>query len=390
MCSFIKSGEQGFEVVDAPDKVIDFFKADVFVCESKREGEFIAFEFEVAGTADTSDFEVSWIVGLWQLRRHLSPGIVIDRCRWDPADSLVRSFVIEVIDEDIEAMLLSLMIGFRRTCSLGLECAMEAFMTSILPRFARLDALMDNAEPNPPGAQLGQTQHSMRGEGYSVVGANRIRQSILVERDLEVTHGLLAADRLVRAHNEQITAALVRRGQGVAVSAVAKAELSFVVQAPDLIGSRRHQGHTFRFDRFASPPLRFDQVVPLEYITNRRASRQLKPGMFQAKTVDNHGSAPIRMGFAHLNNETLDLNRRFVRTASWCPTMISKPCFTLLAKTSEPLVASFTTDVKTGAQLAHRVNAGMISIDEPGAFIHGTGQVPRHGHSPLVNNNALN
>ena len=120
MCSFIEFGEQRIEVVDAPDEVIHFFEADVFVCERLRKRVFIAAEFEFSRAAHTADFKVSWIFGFGQTRRHVSSGILIERCRHSAADPPVRSVIIEVFDKVVESMLLGRVIALRRTCGCGL------------------------------------------------------------------------------------------------------------------------------------------------------------------------------------------------------------------------------------------------------------------------------
>jgi hypothetical protein len=58
--------------------------------------------------------------------------------------------------ELVEAVLLLEDVGSRRTGSLGLQRSMHPFVLAVLLRMSGLDALVPDAEAQPPRRQLGQ------------------------------------------------------------------------------------------------------------------------------------------------------------------------------------------------------------------------------------------
>jgi hypothetical protein len=79
------------------------------------------------------------------------------------------------------------------------------FVTSILLRAARLDALDLDAEAQPPHGELAQAEQRVRtGEGDAVVGANGLGQTELGEDALEDWEGEDRLGRIQRFATEQI------------------------------------------------------------------------------------------------------------------------------------------------------------------------------------------
>jgi len=80
--------------------------------------------------------------------------------------------VVEDLDEVIEACLLLQEVASRWFASLFFQGEMHAFVTAILLRMARLDALDADAETQPPDGELAQVEPSMRrGKRHTVVTA---------------------------------------------------------------------------------------------------------------------------------------------------------------------------------------------------------------------------
>ena len=69
----------------------------------------------------------------------------------------MRSVVIEFLTEAVELTLLSRQIGSGGAGGFRFQSAMHALVTTILLGFTRLDKLRQDAEPDPPGRQLGQS-----------------------------------------------------------------------------------------------------------------------------------------------------------------------------------------------------------------------------------------
>jgi transposase len=77
-------------------------------------------------------------------------------------------------------------LGSGGACRLLLQGQMHAFMAPVLLRMAGLNAFDANAQPQPPHRKLGEIEKSVgRSERNAVVGADRPRQTTLLEETLE-------------------------------------------------------------------------------------------------------------------------------------------------------------------------------------------------------------
>src|SRR6266852_9081752 len=114
-----------------------------------------------------------------------SPRSRIVACRRGLVERLVRPVVIVLIAKTVKAILLLPGTRRRRLRGLLLECAMHAFVPSILLRSAWLDALQLDAELHPHDRQPAQASCPSRGKGRPVVRADRPRQPKLAERPLK-------------------------------------------------------------------------------------------------------------------------------------------------------------------------------------------------------------
>lgn len=94
----------------------------------------------------------------------------------------MRPFLVELADEGIETVLLLQGVDARRPTGLLLQGAVHAFVSAVLLRLARPDALGRNAEPEPPHRQLRQIVEPVGGgEGHTVVASDSHRQAALLE-----------------------------------------------------------------------------------------------------------------------------------------------------------------------------------------------------------------
>src|SRR5690606_6043307 len=108
----------------------------------------------------------------------------------------MRPFLIEFADESIEARLLLQEGPAGRPCGLLLQRQVHALMTSVLLRVARPDALEANTQPQPPDRQLREVVEPVRaGEGQSIVGTDRARQTMLGKDTPEGLEDTLLARR---------------------------------------------------------------------------------------------------------------------------------------------------------------------------------------------------
>ena len=97
----------------------------------------------------------------------------------------MRALAVELSAPAIEAALLRLCSPCRRHGGLLLERAVDALVAAILLRLAGVDALVTNAERDPPGRELGEPARPGRGEGGTIVAADRLWQPVFAKGRLE-------------------------------------------------------------------------------------------------------------------------------------------------------------------------------------------------------------
>jgi hypothetical protein len=99
------------------------------------------------------------------------------------------------------------------------------------------DALVRDPELKPPDVEMSEAVDAGRGERGTVVAADGMGKAVLTKMAAKlVLRGLLAGiEQPVAA--EQVAAEVIDNGEGVAVTAVAHAELSLEVDGPHLVGS---------------------------------------------------------------------------------------------------------------------------------------------------------
>jgi hypothetical protein len=92
---------------------------------------------------------------------------------------------------------------------------MQAFVSAVLLRMARLDALDGDAEPQAPDGQFGEVEEGIRaGERDAVVGADRLRQAALAEELLEGGDGEIQAGRFEGLAHQQEARGMVGDREG--------------------------------------------------------------------------------------------------------------------------------------------------------------------------------
>src|SRR5687767_12936542 len=109
----------------------------------------------------------------------------IPRCGRGALEELVRSLVVVLGAEAIERALLGRERGARRATRLRLGRLVHPFVRAVLLRRRGSGALMLNPEPQPPDIELRQAVNPGRRERDAIVGANRVRQTVLAEQSVE-------------------------------------------------------------------------------------------------------------------------------------------------------------------------------------------------------------
>src|SRR5262249_36096192 len=151
---------------------------------------------------------------------------------------LVRSLVVVMHTEAVEAALLLLRGCSWRARRLLLERTVNALVPSILVRSTRFNALELDPELDPFDRQPAQPTRPIRCKRRSVVRANRPRQPELAERPSEARLHSLRGRRHDPAGNQKAAVGVADR-QRIATLAVGGAEPAFEVGTPRIVGRRR-------------------------------------------------------------------------------------------------------------------------------------------------------
>src|SRR5713101_4580263 len=242
--------------VDTPIAALGLSDADGLAAESLADEDVLATPLDLAIVADAADGEFGSVgrlidpIGIAARR-----GVVVARGGL-LTQGFVGPIVVEVAAEAIEARLLLVKRGGRRTSGLGFERAMHALVPSVLLRRSRLDALEADAELDPMNRQRRQAADGRRGEGRAIIAANGARQAELAHGPLDDRQDAIAGRRHDAAVDEQATIRVGER-QGIAASPIAGAEPALEVDAPQIVGrNHRRKGLACRRRRAPPPPRR--------------------------------------------------------------------------------------------------------------------------------------
>ncbi len=218
----------------------------------------------------------------------------------------MRPHVVVDPAEPIERTLLPPERPTRRRTRVDLEREVHAFMAPVLLRLPEVDAVERNPEPHPPDRELRQAGDRGRaGERFAVVGADRFREPVGPEQLDEDAAHVLEGRGVKRDAREQVAGGAVHDRQRVAELAVARAELSLEVDAPDVVRLAAC-GQWLRARRHAIASLpRLDHAVALEDGADRarRRPRDLRP--VRLEPLANRDRSPGRE-LAPLREDELD------------------------------------------------------------------------------------
>ena len=145
--------------------------------------------------------------------------------------------MIELFDEIVELALLLKTIEARRACGFLFEREMHAFVSSILLGMTRPDPFDTDAQTKPPDRKAAEIEKRIpRGEGYAIIGTNRMGQTAFLEQTLKGRNSEAFSRRLQSFTEKQITRSVIGYGQRVAIFLIAQQKLAFVVGAPEFVG----------------------------------------------------------------------------------------------------------------------------------------------------------
>jgi hypothetical protein len=128
----------------------------------------------------------------------------------------MRPNLVELFLETEKSHLLPPQIPLRWSRGLLFQRSMHALVAAVLLRLAWLDPFMPDAQSQPQHRELTQSCGCSTGEGSSVVGANRFRQSELTKGGFEYCPSVLTIGAFYRATPQQVPAVGIRNRERIA------------------------------------------------------------------------------------------------------------------------------------------------------------------------------
>ena len=210
-------------------------KRDIFSFKQYRHINLMRLPTKVAAGADAPERDRKRIGQLVQMGGKW-PGTAVINRGWDLSpECFVGTHEIVLAFKIEKSPLLLAKAGARRRSGLCFQGEMEAFVTAILLRCAKVDAFGANPRANPPNRQPAQTGQSRRRERRPIVGANGQRQSVLPEYRLKDSADVTAISFWDSPASQQIPAVGIGDGKRIATLAIAAKKPTFEVSAPDMI-----------------------------------------------------------------------------------------------------------------------------------------------------------
>ena len=112
-----------------------------------------------------------------------SRGLLVERLVW--------ALMVVVLAKGVEALLLLLSVGGRWTQCGIFECAAHAFVAAVFLGLSGADAFGGDAVFDPQDGQAREAKAGGTGEGYAVVRADNIGQTVLAEGLIELWNDAL-------------------------------------------------------------------------------------------------------------------------------------------------------------------------------------------------------
>src|SRR5579883_325269 len=376
--------ETEVDVGEADDPVsgLSLGDADGLAGEGLVDVDELAAPLDLAAGADAADGVVGVVPGLFEFGRIGPRRGTIAAGRRDLAERLVRTVVVVVVAEAVEAGLLLGERGGGRLRGLLLEGAMHALVPAVLLRRAGVDALEPDAELDPVHREPSEAAGGgARGEGAAIVAADGARQTELAQG--LVDHRLHRRDRLRHdAALDEEAAVGVGDGERVAARTVGGAEPALEVDAPEVVGLRhRLEGPGERLCRPPAPARRA-QAFPAQQIADRRrrrpwplpiASHQDRPQLLRP---------PIRPLAPQRHDRRRDLLGHRHAVTMRRPRARHQTAGSFLLIAPHQPIAGVTADAEALAQHRHRHLPTQILRDERRLLVHDAGFLPRHRQRP--------
>ncbi len=225
------------------------------------------------------------------------------------------SFIVEAFDEVIELGLLLEEVAAGRLGGLKLQSEVHAFMAAVLLRMARLDALDLDAEAEPPDRELAEAKERIGTcERNAVIGADGLRQAVLLENGLEHRESIGFLGGGERLAGEQIAAGKVGDRKWIAIAPVGEHELALVIGAPQIVGLAG-KGKCRSLGSVPAPHSALDQAVAVENRMDRADRWRMHIRIEPRQLLPDLRRAPARLVLLEAHDLRLDLDGQLVGVA---------------------------------------------------------------------------
>jgi hypothetical protein len=227
-----------------PDTIVNVLKADICTDADVCDVDPWMVPTDATIGADVADLEAVRIFQGRQFRRHWAwCGVIEGGRRW-PIKRVVRPLMGARLTAALAALLLSAAVGRWGPCGCGVQRPVQAVMTAMLLRCARLEAFREDPESDPPGRALRPSGQGMGRDRAPMIGAETAGQAELVTQAGEDRCGLVHGGGVAGLAGQQETTVAIGHGEGRAGAAVARVDVAFNVSGPELMG-RAHVGGRF-------------------------------------------------------------------------------------------------------------------------------------------------
>ncbi len=217
-----------------------------------------------------------------------------------------------------------------RAGGLRLQRLVQPLMRAILLRTPGPNALVGDAELEPPDVQVVEAVNPGRGERGAVVTADRVRQAAGAEELAEGRCHTGPADIEQPLATEQVAAEVIDDRKRVAVDSVAHAELALEVDGPDLIGRGGVERGCAGMLPGPPTPAMVDVAVARQDVEDGAARRPGPLGGTGAEALQDLPGAPAEPA-VFLEDQLDDVGGRLVRTGARGPAVVEQAARAALA-----------------------------------------------------------
>ena len=153
---FVEAAESEGTEVYVPEVIVDSLETNIFASQSVSDVDPLAVPANSSVSTDEADLVVCRVVDRGKLRRHFPRGRAVPGGRRLLVERFVRTLLVVLLSELVEASLLTGEVAAGRMSRLGFEGSVHPFVSSILLRVGRLDQLRVDAQADPPDRQQGK------------------------------------------------------------------------------------------------------------------------------------------------------------------------------------------------------------------------------------------